>query len=167
MCTYVCISSRAVSVPECQDPICIIGRCKGTFRSFLRTPRHERCKGPGRVRSLARFRYSTNFKSSAQGIRIPPAWRTWLACGQAGMLAWDAPSLARFFSSLSACSSTAPSRAKMMPACELMPTAVTTTLPLPSMTCVPESTMGSSWGPFVTWSDSPVKEDSSILRSLL
>jgi len=55
----------------------------------------------------------------------------------------------------------------MMPACELIPTAVTTTLPLPSMTCVPERTMGSLSAPFFTWSDSPVSDDSSTLRSLL
>ena len=77
------------------------------------------------------------------------------------------PDFFRFFSSLEASSSTAPKRVKMIPACELIPTAVTRTLPDPSMTWVPESSIGSTSAPFLTWSDSPVREDSSILRSLL
>lgn len=70
-----------------------------------------------------------------------------------------------FFIFLMACScssTAAPSSVKMMPAWELTPTAVTTILPLPSMTCVPDSNMGSNDSPFFTWSDSPVREDSSI-----
>ena len=77
------------------------------------------------------------------------------------------PAFVHFFSSLLASSSAAPKRVKMIPACELIPTAVTRTLPDPSMTWVPESSIGSTSAPFLTWSDSPVREDSSILRSLL
>merc|ERR550532_2515693 len=44
----------------------------------------------------------------------------------------------------------APSSVKMIPAWELTPTAVTRTLPLPSMTWVPDNTIGSTEMPFLT-----------------
>ena len=99
----------------------------------------------------------------------------------------------RCFVSASCWSAAAPSSVKIIPACEFMPTAVTTIRPLPSMTWVPEiidkksfillhfffsgsfgigkykpeRSMGSVSSPFFTWSDSPVREDSSTFKSLL
>lgn len=52
-------------------------------------------------------------------------------------------------------------KVKIMPDCELMPTAVTTILPLPSITCVPANIIGSSSSVFSTYSVSPVNDDSS------
>ena len=76
-----------------------------------------------------------------------------------------------FFSSFSTSSAAAPSNVKMIPACngseiifnkilshksylptwELTPTAVTRTFPEPSMTWVPDKTIGSTVAPFLTW----------------
>ena len=56
-----------------------------------------------------------------------------------------------FFSSFSTSSAAAPRRVKMIPAWELTPTAVTRILPLPSITWVPERTIGSAVTPFLTW----------------
>lgn len=70
-----------------------------------------------------------------------------------------------FWASSSLCA--APNRAKIIPAWELIPTAATTIRPLPSITWVPDSNIGSLSRPFFTWSDSPVRELSSTFRSLL
>lgn len=69
-----------------------------------------------------------------------------------------------FFISASCWSTAAPKSVKMIPACELTPTAVTSILPEPSITCVPDRTIGSKCSPFLTWSDSPVNEDSSTYK---
>ena len=62
-------------------------------------------------------------------------------------------------------SSVVPNNVKIIPVCEFGPTAVTTILPEPSITWVPASNIGSRSIDFLTRSDSPVSEDSSIFRS--